>query len=283
MLFYKSQRKSSVKENFTHDLVSGVNLVQMKKCKSLIRRGFTLIELLVVIGIIAILASMLLPALNKAMVKAKGITCASNLKQIGLGLTSFSTDNDGMLPPWRRMVGSPFTSWADLITPYTTHKKAKALSAAKKSNGDYNVPRGDNSIFACPLTYIRRGYETAYTDSMIAAFGQVIVWSSYTPTLGGSVSPQANNGGFIAPFNGGLGLTRSSNLLKIDPLSVLLVDGTLSTWGLGTSYFGPSSWSGSFTNFSHQTASCLFPDGHVTAYPRGQRFSSDTNTWWVPE
>jgi prepilin-type N-terminal cleavage/methylation domain-containing protein/prepilin-type processing-associated H-X9-DG protein len=83
------------------------------------RRGFTLIELLVVIAIIAILAAILFPVFAKAREKARQISCASNEKQLALGLLQYVQDNDERYPtgdPWYGYYTG--RGWAADIYPY---------------------------------------------------------------------------------------------------------------------------------------------------------------------
>lgn len=116
------------------------------------KRRFSLIELLVTIAVIAILAGLLLPALNAAREKGRGIACMANLKQIGMFLLSYADDNDSWSPEdcdsaFQSGSGPITQSWQDrLMYYYMPNIPVSNLHHVETKDGKRKI----RPIFACP-------------------------------------------------------------------------------------------------------------------------------------
>src|SRR4051812_19590300 len=82
------------------------------RCRAHIRAAFTLVELLVVIGIIVLLLAMLMPVLADMRIQSRAVVCSSNLRQLGLALTTYAAENRGRFPP-NTTAPKPQQSWCD--------------------------------------------------------------------------------------------------------------------------------------------------------------------------
>ncbi len=161
------------------------------------RTAFTLIELLVVIAIIAILAAILFPVFSKARAKARGASCLSNAKSIGMAERMYSSDFDGMwTPQFMYDAAGPGDAvcstragqsrvrlrwWVDLIQPYAKNYEV-AQCPDNAGNSVITFCRGGTTGLPTPL---RVGFGV---NDMGATGLSSVTWSITTPwaqTVGG--------------------------------------------------------------------------------------------------
>ena len=229
--------------------------------------GFTLIELLVVIAIIAILAGLLLPALSKAKLKAKSISCLSNLRQLGFCTMMYADDNK-YYPAGVDNDGDAGRLSGAWLWPSLTRK--------------YTGSANDVSVFKCPSAPAKaqwvikygasggNGYLYGYLPGETPLVPGGSSFMSYGYNAWGSVAGIVPNQG-LGVYTVGVTATKPSDVVK--PTDCIAIGD--SNWDVTKG--GDSDWSGFIGMYAERQwpldlhssrANITFCDGHAQSVKR---------------
>ncbi|BAM03153.1 DUF1559 family PulG-like putative transporter [Phycisphaera mikurensis] len=237
------------------------------------RRAFTLIELLVVISIIALLIGILLPALGAARAAGRAAACASNLKQVGIGLAAYDVDY-GTMPPGVAHYGPTpaYEDWTFILPDgymggsevgaSVAQQRAKVLQCGEAEEGPGGPVGNHYSAHPRLLPDINAGdtwafasgnFDTYPIERMIAPSELFVVADGVQrPDEGNSVNPLANRTDGNRIFYQGLVLTAGDNPTDLADM--------------GDNTDTPQAQNGGHVRFRHggdTYANAVFGDGHV--------------------